>query len=172
MYLWLLSAKIKLKIGHRKRKFNSMGCNCYDVAHDIGASFTFSNSAHVRRSVFLYKHGLYITIYISLGRYWDIYFKIVLKISTIHRIKRKKISCKIGNKAKITCRSVTQISTYISINLNKYQNIRRKVPKFERIIGHMTDISYLIGNMRSYHPDGHFVRSTCPEYSVEREKRT
>ena len=29
----------------------------------------FSNSAHVWRSVFLYKPGLYITIYISLGRY-------------------------------------------------------------------------------------------------------
>ena len=86
--------------------------------------------------------------------------------------KKKKISRKIGNKAKITCRSVTQNSTYISINLNTYQNIRRKVPKFERSIGYMKDISYLIGIMISYHPDGHFVRSMCPEYSVEREKGT
>ena len=86
--------------------------------------------------------------------------------------KKRKISRKIGNKAKITCRSVTQNSTYKSINLNTYQNIRRKVPKFERSIGYMTDISYLIGNMRSYQPDSYFVQSTCPKYSVEREKGT
>ena len=152
---------------------SSFGYKYLDVAHDIDASFTFSNSAHVWRSFFLHKHGLYITIYISLGRYWDIYFTIVLKISTIHRIKRKKISRKIGNTAKITCRSVTLNSTYISIlNLNTYQNIRRKVPKFERSKGYMTDISYLIENMRSHQPDSHFVRSTCPERSVEREKGT
>ena len=66
-----------------------MGAKHSDVAHDIGASFTFSNNAHIWRSIFLYKHGLYITIYISLGRYWDIYFTIVLKFSTIHRIKGK-----------------------------------------------------------------------------------
>ena len=46
-----------------------LGGKYFDVAHDIGASFTFSNSAHVCRSVFLYKHGPYISYYISLGRY-------------------------------------------------------------------------------------------------------
>ena len=64
-------------------------CRLIDVAHDIGASFTFSNRAHVWRSFFLYKHGPYITYYISLGRYWNISFTIVRKISTIHRIKGK-----------------------------------------------------------------------------------
>ena len=71
-----------------------------------------------------------------------------------------------------SCRSVTQSSLYTSINLNKSQNIRRKVPKFDRSIGYMTDISYLIGIVRSYQPDSNFVRSTCPEYSVDREKGT
>ena len=85
---------------------------------------------------------------------------------------KKKISRKIGNEAKITCRSVTQNSTYISINIYTYQNLRRKVPKFESSIGYITDISYLIGNMRLYQPDSHFVGSTCPEYSVESEKET
>ena len=60
-----------------------------DVAHDIGASFTFTNNAHVWRSILLYKHGQYMTYYISLGKYLDIYFTIVLKISTIHRINGK-----------------------------------------------------------------------------------